>query len=94
MRSAFGIAGVLGSRPAQSSPFDTWFARPNGFIRRWQQRKYIKHIVIMVQENRSFDNFFATFPEPTARRTDTRHTGRRSRSEKPGLAAADINHDW
>ena len=24
--------------------------------------KYVKHIVILIQENRSFDNFFATFP--------------------------------
>jgi phospholipase C len=24
--------------------------------------KYIKHVVIVIQENRSFDNFFATFP--------------------------------
>ena len=24
--------------------------------------KYIKHVVIVVQENRTYDNFFATFP--------------------------------
>ena len=27
----------------------------------------IQHVVIVVQENRSFDNLFALFPAPTAR---------------------------
>jgi phospholipase C len=31
--------------------------------------KYIKHIVVMIQENRSFDNFFATFPNADGAKT-------------------------
>jgi phospholipase C len=26
----------------------------------------IRHIVVIMQENRSFDSYFGTFPEPTA----------------------------
>src|SRR5580700_11439174 len=33
--------------------------------------KYIKHIVIIVQENRSFENLFAGWPAPMHRRTAT-----------------------
>ncbi len=40
-------------------------ATPGGSFRQervWQLAASIQHIVIMIQENRSFDNFFATFP--------------------------------
>ena len=28
----------------------------------------IKHVIVISQENRSFDSYFGTFPEPTASR--------------------------
>ena len=31
-------------------------------ISRWSGHKFIKHIVVVIQENRSFDDFFSTFP--------------------------------
>jgi phospholipase C len=37
-------------------------ARPNDGIHR------IKHVVVIMQENRSFDSYFGTYPEPTASR--------------------------
>lgn len=36
---------------------------------------YIKHVVIMIQENRSFDNLFATFPGADGTTTGKIHTG-------------------
>jgi phospholipase C len=54
---AAGIAACAGSGPA-SGP-------PNGALpalRSDQGSSPIKHVVIIIQENRSFDNFFATFP--------------------------------
>jgi phospholipase C len=38
--------------------------------------KYIKHVVIIVQENRSFDNFFVGFPGAVWSYTGKTHTGK------------------
>jgi phospholipase C len=37
---------------------------PSGFApdAHYKSSKYIKHVIVMIQENRSFDNLFATFP--------------------------------
>ncbi len=37
--------------------------------------KYFKHIVIMIQENRTFDNLFATFPGADGARVGKTHDG-------------------
>ncbi len=39
--------------------------------------KYIKHIVVLVQENRSFDNLFATFPGADGATRGETHDGKR-----------------
>ncbi|MEO6835602.1 MAG: alkaline phosphatase family protein, partial [Candidatus Tumulicola sp.] len=56
--------------------------------------KYIKHIVIVVQENRSFDNFFATFPGADGATYGYNHDGKQIPLKKQGLRANDINHGW
>jgi phospholipase C len=59
------LAGVVGisacsqapaTSGASSLPSSGAFDRSNSSLR------YINHVIILVQENRSFDNFFATFP--------------------------------
>ncbi len=56
--------------------------------------KYIKHIVLMIQENRSFDDLFATFPGADGATYGYTSTGKKIMLKKHSLAAADINHDW
>jgi phospholipase C len=60
-----------------------------------ESTKYIKHIVIIVQENRSFDNLFATFPKADGATSGKTHDGKTVQLKKKNLAGAlDINHDW
>ena len=56
--------------------------------------KYVKHIVLMIQENRSFDDLFATFPGADGATFGYNSKGKQIRLKKSSLAAADINHDW
>ena len=57
MSAALGACSASGSVPAPPRQAD---ARVHQ--RRSADGDYIKHVVILVQENRSFDNLFATFP--------------------------------
>ncbi|MEO6834689.1 MAG: alkaline phosphatase family protein [Candidatus Tumulicola sp.] len=54
----------------------------------------IQHIVIMIQENRSFDDFFATFPGADGATTGKRHNGKIIPLKEQTLAGLDINHTW
>jgi phospholipase C len=54
----------------------------------------IKHIVILIQENRSFDNLFATFPGADGATSGMTHTGKIIPLKQQTLAALDINHTW
>src|SRR5581483_109006 len=56
--------------------------------------KYIKHIVVMVQENRSFDDFFATYPGADGATFGYTSKGVKVDLVKSPLAALDINHNW
>jgi phospholipase C len=56
--------------------------------------KYIKHLVIMIQENRSFDNFFATYPGADGTTTGLTHTGKTVPLTQRHLAAVDLDHTW
>ncbi|HEY1977486.1 MAG TPA: alkaline phosphatase family protein [Candidatus Baltobacteraceae bacterium] len=56
---AAGCGGVRSASPlpyAPTSTFDSNAASPNG------AGQYIKHVIVVIQENRSFDSLFATFP--------------------------------
>lgn len=57
-------------------------------------QKYIKHVVIIVQENRSFDNLFSGFPGADTAQIGTLHTGARVRLHGATLQGLDIYHDW
>ncbi len=56
--------------------------------------KYIKHIVVMIQENRSFDNLFATFPGADGATYGYTSKGKKIALVKHSLAVKDVNHDW
>ena len=54
----------------------------------------IQHVVIIVQENRSFNNLFYKFPGATTPRTATTPAGRRSRLQPVPLETNwDVEHD-
>jgi phospholipase C len=56
---------------------------------------HIQHIVLIVQENRSFDNLFATFPGASGATKGKTHTGKSITLKIKNLAGAlDINHNW
>jgi phospholipase C len=54
----------------------------------------ISHIVLIVQENRSFDNLFATFPKANGTTQGTLHTGQVVQLTKAPLVSRDINHNY
>ncbi|HKU81172.1 MAG TPA: alkaline phosphatase family protein [Candidatus Tumulicola sp.] len=55
----------------------------------------IKHVVIMIQENRSFDDFFATYPGADGTTTGVTHDGKHVALTKTSLIdRIDIRHQW
>jgi phospholipase C len=54
----------------------------------------IQHVVIMIQENRSFDNLFATYPGADGATTGVTHKGKTIPLKERTLAALDINHNY
>ncbi|MBV8244480.1 MAG: hypothetical protein JOZ38_01025, partial [Candidatus Eremiobacteraeota bacterium] len=50
--------------------------------------------MILVQENRSFDNFFATYPGANGTTTGKTHDGQTVQLQEVGLIAEDIDHRW
>ncbi|HEY5426160.1 MAG TPA: alkaline phosphatase family protein [Candidatus Tumulicola sp.] len=89
--AVFVLSGCSGGNQAGLTPA----AGANGsFSADTLSRKYVKHVVILVQENRSFDNFFATFPGADGATFGYTHKGKKIMLVKSPLASADINHDW
>jgi phospholipase C len=55
----------------------------------------IQHIVFILKENRSFDNYFGTFPGADGATSGTISTGQRiSLAQAPNVMPHDIGHDW
>ncbi len=54
----------------------------------------IKHIVIIVQENRTFDNFFATYPGAEGATTGKTIQGKTIKLQPIGFEPALIDHLW
>ena len=53
----------------------------------------ITHVVLVIQENRSFDNLFATFPGADGTTTGKRHNGKVIPLQERSLASLDVSHD-
>ena len=56
--------------------------------------QYIKHIVIVVQENRSFDNLFSGFPGADSATSGTMHNGKVIPLHWVNYDGVDIPHLW
>ena len=54
----------------------------------------IQHVVIVMQENRSFDNLFAGFPGADAPKYGTMHDGKRVTLQPIGLNTVDVDHSY
>src|ERR1700733_12465145 len=54
----------------------------------------ITQIVLIIQENRSFDNLFATFPKANGTTQGKMHTGQVITLTKAPLVSRDINHNY
>jgi phospholipase C len=58
-------------------------------------RSKIQHIVFVIKENRSFDNYFGTFPGAEGATSGVTSTGERIRlGHAPDRMPRDIGHDW
>src|SRR5580698_7984986 len=52
----------------------------------------VQHIIVMIQENRTFDDFFATFPGVDGTTTGKMDNGKTVQLKEEHLAALDMNH--
>ncbi|MBV8536419.1 MAG: hypothetical protein JO128_12550, partial [Alphaproteobacteria bacterium] len=73
-----GAAGVAGGlalwplfRPAFSEPAEAQIIAGGADHAIWPSNNKIKHVVILCQENRSFDHYFGAFASMFGRRGDT-----------------------
>ncbi len=87
---AFVLSGCSANGGSVLAPFRPASAQSSDAV----SGKHIKHIVLMIQENRSFDNFFATFPGADGATYGYTSKGVKIELKKSPLPAADINHDW
>jgi phospholipase C len=55
---------------------------------------YIKHVVIVIQENRSFENIFAGFPNANAPMTGYTSTGAKVKLTAGNFMGSDMPHGW
>src|SRR5215469_12553312 len=87
-----GVAGklVLGKEGAPSTEAEE-AQRPE----RHKGLRKIKHVVFIVKENRTFDNYFGTFPGVDGATTGTLHTGDViPLAQAPDVTPHDIDHSF
>ena len=60
----------------------------------WAQVTPIKHIVIIIKENRSFDNYFGTFPNANGATTGKLPGGSTIRLKHANDPAPNFGHSW
>jgi phospholipase C len=83
LRSGFGLGlfllaafgGISACGGSSTSPGAILPARPPNSNTLALERKLIKHVVIITQENRSFDNMFQGYPNADSSSVGTIHTG-------------------
>ena len=79
--AALAGCGGTGAVPATQPQAHERFASGSG------PSGYIQHVVIVIQENRSFDNLFATFPHADGATTGLTHTGQTVKLKARKLAS-------
>ncbi|HKE36699.1 MAG TPA: alkaline phosphatase family protein [Candidatus Baltobacteraceae bacterium] len=88
------LAGAAGCSPHAAGPIAEEGFLPGGRATAGSQGK-IQHIVIVVQENRSFDNLFAKFPGAEGARYGKMHDGRTIPLRKSDLTIkTDLCHEY
>ncbi len=55
---------------------------------------YIRHVVLIVQENRTFDNFFSTYPGADGATTGKMHNGKTVKLKKIPLEGPTLDNGW
>jgi phospholipase C len=80
--SACGGGGASGAAPVLPPPPPA------------QRGKYFTHIVVLIQENRSFDNFFATFPGADGTTIGKTHNGTRRLREANLYSPVDLDNGY
>ena len=78
------------SSPSQSGAIPS--ALQSAMLRRHSGSSPIKHVVIIMQENRSFDNFFHGFPGANSASTGMGHGVKYTLQELPLKYGFDLNH--
>jgi phospholipase C len=79
---------------ASGSPARAETPSPSPAVERFRAdlRQHIKHVVIIIQENRSFDNFFKGFPGADSASTGLSHSGRVPLEPVDLNFPADVDH--
>jgi phospholipase C len=85
--SAGGGSG--GSSPIPVMPPPTESPPPGGAV-----AKYIKHVVVIIQENRTFNNIFAGFKGADSSMYGYTHNGTKVRLRAMSFKGPDIYHEW
>lgn len=94
--SILSLAAFLGgcaTTPSALSPVRIVAAPPRA-MHAPQTAATIAHVVLIVQENRSFDNLFATFPGADGATRGRLHTGKTIALTKGPLVSQNIYHDY
>jgi phospholipase C len=91
--AALAACAVLAACSSGGSPIDG-NALPLSAARSAPPAPRFKHIILMIQENRSFDNFFATYPGADGTTQGLTHTGKWVALTKAPLTGVDIGHTW
>src|SRR5579863_3975058 len=84
-----GSGSGPGGSPIPVMPPPTQSPPPGGDV-----GKYIKHVVVIVQENRTFDNIFAGFKGADSTMYGYTHTGAKVPLRAITFNGSDIYHDW
>ncbi|MBV9719664.1 MAG: hypothetical protein JOZ77_10110 [Candidatus Eremiobacteraeota bacterium] len=85
--------GACSSRATSDSPD---ISLPNLPAQRTEPKvQHVQHVIVVIQENRSFDNLFATFPGADGAVEGKMSNGRTVKLRKIGLAYPyDLGHSW
>jgi len=86
---AVAFATVLASC-SSGNPTGTQLLPPAQSRKSGSANGYIKHVVILIQENHSFDNLFATFPGADGTKTGNMNTGRTVKLRKSNLYSDEL----
>lgn len=93
-RLAFVLLSLFLPLVACSAPASRGLA-PSGFVPTVRSDgTKIQHVVVIIQENRSFDNIFAGYPKADAPTYGYLHTGKKVTLKQIGFGGTDLDHSY